>query len=414
MKILIFEPFAQPEGHFGTYTAKICQELSIMGHSVTLVTTHLDVSQYLDTAPAFKIIAIKQRSKTGGGGRTETLKSTFRGLALILANLRVLLRLLSVYRKNRFDVVHFFDYELLSTVLLLKLFQVFLRLRLNPLFIVVHAPDPSLQGHKNFLYTLYGKLSRPMRKNLLSNYPKVITAHGTWESGELERLLGLSSSHQAIVSVPYGTEIVLNPPSREDARKKLGIAYNGILLLFFGMLRRDKGIELLIEAMGKVEQECILLLAGMPFDIKEEEVQNLVEVNHCQDRILLHLHYIPDMDIPHYFAAADALILPYRSFYMGAAGPMKTGFGYSKPIIASRVRDLAYHMDAAAIGISMAPDRSDSIKEAIESFLRLPVSTRKEMSENSASLAEGCSWTVVAKHFSDIYNQTLNHKENAF
>ena len=250
MKILIFEPFAQQEGHFGIYTAKICQELSIMGHSVTLVTTHLEPSQYLDAAPRFEIISIKPLPKTGGGGRTDPLKSTFRGLSLILDNFRVLLRLLSVYRKHQYEVIHFFDYEPVSTVFLLTLFQIFVRVRLTPLFVVVHAPDPSLQGHKNFLYNLYGKLSRPMLKSLLSNKAKVITAHGTWQSGELEGLLGLSNPHHPIVSVPYGTEVISSPPSREEARKKLGITYDGILLLFFGMLRKDKGVELLIEAMG--------------------------------------------------------------------------------------------------------------------------------------------------------------------
>ena len=85
MKILIFEPFAQQEGHFGMYTAKTCQELSILGHSVTLVTTHLESSQYLDTAPRFEIIGIRKQRRSGGGGRTDPLKSTFRGLALILA-----------------------------------------------------------------------------------------------------------------------------------------------------------------------------------------------------------------------------------------------------------------------------------------------------------------------------------------
>ena len=149
----------------------------------------------------------------------------------------------------------------------------------------------------------------------------------------------------------------------------------------------------------------------MPFDIKKEEVQALVEANHCQDRIFLHLHYIPELDTPNYFAAADALILPYRSQYMGAAGPMKTGFGYSKPIIASRVRDLAYYMDAGPIGISMAPDDAPSIQEAIDTFLRLPLSKRQEMSRNSGDLAKGCSWTVVAKHFSEIYDQSVNLRE---
>ena len=403
MNILIFEPYADREGHFGVYTAQIAQELALLGHSVTVVTSRLDLKRFLSSEPRFQIIETGKGLFGRSGGRSSRIKSALRGLSLVLDNSRVLLRLLRLCRNHRFDAVHFFDCEPVSTTFLLGVFSVMFRIRLSPLFIVVHAPDPSYQGHGNLLYHLYGRLSRPMFKKLITGFATAITAHGTWQQGELERLLDLHDNACPILPAPYGTIVQDNPPSRTEARRLLGLQYDGIVLLFFGMLRRDKGVELLIEAMGRVQGDCKLLLAGTPFDWNAEGIHEMIRTHRCEDKVLTDLQYIPEEATADYFAASDALILPYRSHYMGAAGPLKTALGFGLPVIATRVRDLAHYLDAAPIGIPVAPDSVESLKKAIEKFLALTPLQRKSLSENSRSLAETCSWAVVAKRFSEIY-----------
>jgi glycosyltransferase involved in cell wall biosynthesis len=403
MNILAFEPYADREGHFGVYTSQIAQELALQGHSVTVVTSRLDVKRYLSSEHRFQIIETGKGLFGRSGGRSGRIRSALRGVSLILDNSKVLLRLLRLCRKRRFDAIHFFDCEPVSTTFLLGVFSVLFRIRLSPLFIVVHAPDPSTQGHGNLLYNLYSKLSRPMFKKLITGFATAITAHGTWQQGELERLLDLRDSPVPILPAPYGTVVQAKPPSRAEARRALGLQYDGIVLLFFGMLRRDKGVELLIEAMGKIQGDCKLLLAGTPFDWDAEGIREMIRAHRSEDKVVTDLQYIPEEATANYFAAADALILPYRSHYMGAAGPLKTAFGFGLPVIATRVRDLAHYLDAAPIGISVQPDSVESLKEAIEKFLALTPEQRKALSQNSRSLAETCSWTVVARRFSEIY-----------
>jgi glycosyltransferase involved in cell wall biosynthesis len=403
LNILIFEPYTDREGHFGVYTAQIAQELALLGHSVTVVTSRLEVKRYLSSEPRFEIIETGKGLFGRSGGRSGRIQSALRGLSLVLDNSKVLLRLLHLCRKRRFDAVHFFDCEPVSTTFFLGVFSVLFRIRLSPLFIVVHAPDPSYQGHGNLLYHLYSKLSRPLFKKLIAGFATAITAHGTWQPGELERLLDLHDSTVPILPAPYGTVVQEKPPSRMEARCALGLPYDGIVLLFFGMLRRDKGVELLIEAMGRVQGDCKLLLAGTPFDWNADGIHEMIRAHRCEDRVLTDLHYIPEEATANYFSAADALILPYRSHYMGAAGPLKTAFGFGLPAIATRVRDLAHYLDAAPIGVSVSPDSVESLTAAIEKFLALTPSERTVLSDNSRRLAETCSWAVVAKRFSEIY-----------
>ncbi|HSG05917.1 MAG TPA: glycosyltransferase, partial [Nitrospiria bacterium] len=200
-------------------------------------------------------------------------------------------------------------------------------------------------------------------------------------------------------------------PSREEARKALGISFKGPILLFFGMLRKDKGVEILIEAMGRIHEDCRLLLAGKPFDWDQNGVQEMIRRAGGNGKIIAHLDYIEEEKIPDYFAAADALILPYRKHYLGAAGPLKTAFGFGLPVIASRVHELDYFLNQSPIGIGTSPDSRDSLEDGIRRFLNLSGNEKKSMSENSRSLAGECTWKVLAGEYLKIYRTaTLDPK----
>ncbi|MBI3597370.1 MAG: glycosyltransferase family 4 protein [Nitrospirae bacterium] len=403
MKILAFQPYAQREGHFGYYTTYVCKGLAAMGLSITLVTTRLETDKYLASDPKFRIIETGRSALSGFQKRGAALEGLVRGLSLIWDNVRVLLRMLRTLRKEPYDAVQFFDYEPITTYLLLGIGLTFFRGRFPPLFFIVQAADPSLQGHANLLYQLYGKLSRPALKRLLSHYAKAILADGLWQPGELEALMGLTIGAPPLVSVPHGAILEDKPRPRDTARRALGLKYDGTLLLFFGMLRKDKGVDLLIEAMGKVRGEFKLLLAGMPFDLSEEAVREMIREQGCEDEILTDLRYVPQEKIADYFSAADAVVFPYRSHYKGTVGPLNTVLAFGKPVIGSRVRDLAVYFQETPIGILTEPDSVASLAAAIEQFLLLTPAQRETLAENGRRLAENYSWAGLAKRFSEVY-----------
>jgi glycosyltransferase involved in cell wall biosynthesis len=404
MNLLAFQPYIEREGHFGYYTTYVCQGLASEGHRVTLVTTRLVTGKFLSAPPKFQIV------ETGASGlatfrrRGAALEGLIRGLSLIWDNVRVLFRLLRLLQTESYDAVQFFDYEPITTYLLLGFGSTFFRRRVPSLFFIVQAADPSLQGHTNLLYQLYGKLARPALKRLLSRYAKAILADGLWRPGELEPLMGLTIGVPPLVSVPHGAILEDKPRPRDKARSALGLKYDGPLLLFFGMLRKDKGVDLLIEAMGKVKGECKLLLAGMPFDLNEEAVREMLRVHNGTDRIETDLRYIPQERIADYFSSADAVVFPYRSNYKGTVGPLNTVLAFGKPVIGSRVRDLAVYFHETPIGILAEPDSAASLTKAIEQFLSLTPAQRETLAENGRRLSEKYSWAGLAKRFSEVYN----------
>ncbi|MBK7260029.1 MAG: glycosyltransferase [Ignavibacteriae bacterium] len=100
---------------------------------------------------------------------------------------------------------------------------------------------------------------------------------------------------------------------KDAARKQLGITESRVLL-FFGYIRRYKGLHILLEAFAAMPQDVPtrLLVVG-EFYGGEEEYRAKIDQLGLQDRITLVGRYVPNEEIPAFFSAADAVVLPYLS-----------------------------------------------------------------------------------------------------
>ncbi|MGM9759230.1 MAG: glycosyltransferase, partial [Parabacteroides sp.] len=123
---------------------------------------------------------------------------------------------------------------------------------------------------------------------------------------------------------------------REEACRRLQLDPARKTLLFFGLIRDYKGLDLLIEAMDRLDDSYQLLIAGECYG-SFEKYEQLRAASSARDRIFVHNHYISDQDIPLFFSAADALVLPYRSATQ--SGVLSVAYHYNLPVLATPVGD---------------------------------------------------------------------------
>lgn len=144
----------------------------------------------------------------------------------------------------------------------------------------------------------------------------------------------------------FGSQVI----EREEARRLLGLNVSKPIALFFGFVRPYKGLGYLLEALALVRQEMDvhLLIAGEFWESEEFYISQIKRLNLGQAVTVIN-RYIPNEEIPLYFAAADVVVLPYLETSQSAVMEMAHGFG--KPTIVSCVAGM---MDAAR-------DRSDSL-----------------------------------------------------
>ncbi len=135
-------------------------------------------------------------------------------------------------------------------------------------------------------------------------------------------------------------------------------------LLFFGMIRPYKGLDVLLKALARVDR-VTLTVAG-EFWGGADDTRALVASLGLDGRVELRPGYVPASDVPGLFADADALVLPYRS--ATASQNVFMAYEHGIPVIATRAGTLADHVRDGVDGVLCDPDDVDSLTKALREF----------------------------------------------
>jgi glycosyltransferase involved in cell wall biosynthesis len=123
-------------------------------------------------------------------------------------------------------------------------------------------------------------------------------------------------------------------------------------VLFFGLVRPYKGVDLLVRALA--DAPGITATIAGEFWTDPDELRGLARELGVDDRIELRPGYVPATDIPRLFADADALVLPYRS---GTASQnVARAHSYGVPVVASRVGSFPIDVRDGVDGLLCDPD----------------------------------------------------------
>jgi glycosyltransferase involved in cell wall biosynthesis len=406
LRLLFVQPTADKKGHFGLWTVKLCQALAKIGNDVTLCTNKVDVSCFLREAPAFSLLQVESGRYVFADAETESrnhpLKFWFcyyrNSFAITLAALRFC-------REHKIDVVFITDTEFLVASLLLKCFDAH-----PPVVMQVNAANFSFQSYVGSpIKKMYKVMQRELFRRTLGKEVSALSVLGEWHRDRL-RVQLRAPAEFPIEVVPDAGEVYEVPLDRSGARQALGIAYVGPMVLFFGILRRDKGIEHLLEATALVGSRGFkVLIAGAPVEYDELELAEEIRRLGIGGSVVLRAQYIPEEEVPLYFRASDVLVLPYGRNYTGGSGPLlKQACTYSLPVIASDVSELGRLVKHHGIGLVSPPEDSMVLGRTIEEFFTLPRSKVDEMVLNTRRLARCQSWAAVAERLSSVCTHVAN------
>lgn len=188
--------------------------------------------------------------------------------------------------------------------------------------------------------------------------------------------------------------------SRVEARVNLGIEPQEPLLLFFGFIRRYKGLSYLLEALGQLSQPPRLLIAG-EFWEEEASYRDLIQKLGLDKRVIIHNRYVPNEQIEQYFVASDALILPYLSGNQSAVGMLALNYGI--PVIATSIGGLAETVTHGENGLIVPSANSAALAAAIERFYQEKLSEpfRAAMSQAQNDF----SWDTLIRIIEETSNE---------
>jgi glycosyltransferase involved in cell wall biosynthesis len=235
-------------------------------------------------------------------------------------------------------------------------------------------------------------------RRLLEKMDAVIV-HSQHGARRLVDELGLSD--ERIHVIPHGAfDYLTRLPDERPLPPELA-AVEGPVVLFFGLLRPYKGVELLIEAFHDIEG-AELWVVGMPRMPLEPLRELAAEI---RGRVRFVPRFVDDREIPAFFRRADIVALPYRE--IDQSGVLYTALAFGKPIVLSDVGGFA---EIAAQGAARAV-RANAPRElaaALQELLDRP-DERERLANAAAEAAAGrYSWDAIAQRTLTLYRALLD------
>jgi len=399
MKLIFIQPTADKRGHYGIYTVNVCQGLAKLGHEVTLFTNKVHPEKFLKEKVLFTVIEWREGAYSFEHfdelKNTQPMKYTWGYLRNSFFILKAGLRFA---KGKNFDIVQVFDTEYSIAGLLFWIYG-----KTLPIILMVNAPNFSYSEFTGpRIIKIYKEFQKKILKKSLVGRVRGVNMLGEFHAREFRKQFDLPA--QFPIAVIYdGADAPEVPLDKSTARAKIGVSYSGPLFLFFGMMRKDKGIEYLLQAVSLLEDENFrLLLAGSLFDYQERDILKLINDLKIGDKVITKFDYIGDKEVYDYFFASDALILPYISLYRGGSGPLLKEAAVCKvPAIVSDVSEMGPLVRKYKMGLVVEPENPEALSKAVRTFLSLSNEAKQKMGENAFKAAN--TWSSMAKKYEEFY-----------
>ena len=156
--------------------------------------------------------------------------------------------------------------------------------------------------------------------------------------------------------------------SQQEARARLNIKEDELIILFFGFIRKYKGLDILLDAMKILQSSPLpipkLLIAGEFYEDRKAYDEQIVRLG-IKDMLLLKTEFIADSEVKYYLCAADVVVQPYRSATQSGVTPL--AYHFEKPMVVTNVGGLPSLVPDDKVGLIAEPNAA-SIALKIEEY----------------------------------------------
>jgi glycosyltransferase involved in cell wall biosynthesis len=188
--------------------------------------------------------------------------------------------------------------------------------------------------------------------------------------------------------------------NRETALEKLNLDNTFKYILFFGLIRDYKGLDLLIEAFANpsIDKSKIKLIIAGEYYSNKEVYQNLISKYNLEDHIIQVDRFIPNSEVADYFNASDLVAQPYKSATQ--SGVTQIAYHFNKPMLITKVGGLEEICPDGKVGYVVQPNPAE-IAEGINKFFN--DTNLEEMTANLISEKQKYSWSALTEKVYALY-----------
>lgn len=224
----------------------------------------------------------------------------------------------------------------------------------------------------------------------------------------------LSSIHgvdpEKIDVIPHG---IPDFPHRQQSKQLLGLAGKHVILTF-GLLSPDKGIEYMIEALPRIaatHPDAVYVIVGTTHphvkrrhgEVYRESLAFLAQRLGVEANVVFHDRFVTLAELAEFLSAADVYVTPYLNAEQSTSGTLAYAFGAGKAVVSTAYCHAKELLDDSR-GVLVPRRDSAALGDAIVSLLDDPA-RRERLGANAAAHAKEMAWPAVARRYAESFER---------
>lgn len=203
-------------------------------------------------------------------------------------------------------------------------------------------------------------------------------------------------SKKPVSSYPHPINDQLPPTCPKDqARKQLKLVPDAKVILFFGFIRKYKGLDILIDALADQrlrDLQVQLVIAGEFYEPQEPYLEQIERLG-LKDTVQLHSEFIPMEEVPIYFGASDAVVQTYRNATQ--SGITQMALHFERPVVVTDVGSMRELVEEGVSGLLCEPKASSVADTLVKYFTTFEANT---FEQNLPKQRAKYSWDAFVSH----------------
>ena len=375
-KVAIIDTLGAHGGSFHFYA---------FGQAIGLVNNGVNVSLYTNNETA--------NPKISGVKFFTFYKNIFKNNFRIISGINWILGTIFSVFHARFSGISIFHFHIFYTNFLVLFNLLLVKILFGKVVLTVHDVSSFSNSSNSLIIT-----------NMIYKLTDRIITHNQFSKSELVNVNADLSS--CISIVPHGNYIpFINIQfNKEKSRKQLAIPNNRRVLLFFGMIKKVKGLEILLSALKGVVKEnpdVLLVIAGKPWENDFSSYQNIIDENNLSDYILLHTKFIQQEDVEHYYCASDLVVLPYTKIYQ--SGVLMMTLSFERPALVSDLPPMTEIISDNENGFLFKTENMSDLTNKLNSILLDEVLMERVRFKGVEFIKKKHDWLDIGRQTLQVY-----------
>ena len=302
--------------------------------------------------------------------------------------------ILSIFHA-RINGCKIFHFHIFYTNILVLFNIILVKLLFAKVVLTIHDVN-SFTNNDNYLFF----------QSIIYDLSDSILTHNNFSKEEILKIRSYNHKERKISIIPHGNYIpfINIQKNKLSARKFLGISSDKKVILFFGLIKEVKGLEILLDALNIVKDKLpniLLLIVGKVWKNDFTYYQTIIDQHNLQNYCFLKTNYIPDAEVRYYFGSCDLVVLPYKKIFQ--SGVLMMAMSYDKPVLVSDLLPLKEIINDGKNGFTFESENYLSLADRLVDILNDEQLLERVNINNQELIKNQFCWSKIGKQTKMAY-----------